>query len=213
MTTNGLVSGYHKITESDPQVTIQGSDYFGHGLASLGDLDGDGVTDLAVGEAFWDDGNTNEGRLHFLMMNADGSVKRQIQHDADDFPGIANFGASAHVGTEIDALGDIDGDGVVDIAVGAAGDESVSILMLNSDGSLKAGYELNDSTSSADLAGAPEFGYGVAAAGDRNKDGVPDLLASAQYDDDGGTNRGAAYVFYLSGDGSEIGFAKFSDTQ
>ena len=145
-------------------------------------------------------------------MNSDGTVKRQVQHDVDNFPNVGSYGNNAYVGNDIDAIGDIDGDGVIDIVVGAEGDESVAILMLNPDGTLKNGYELNNSTSAAYFS-AHDYGFSVAGAGDWNRDGTPDILVSAHLDDDGGTNRGTAYVHYLSGDGSEIGFAKFSDQQ
>lgn len=49
--------------------------------------------------------------------------------------------------------------------------------------------------------------------GDWNKDGIPDIAVGVQYDDDGGTNRGAVYVIYLNEDGSEKGHFKISDTQ
>ena len=43
--------------------------------ASLGDLDGDGVTDLAVGAYQDDTGGTGRGAVHVLFLNANGTVK------------------------------------------------------------------------------------------------------------------------------------------
>jgi hypothetical protein len=42
------------------------------------------------------------------------------------------------------------------------------------------------------------FGYAVAAAGDVNKDSLPDIIVGALYNDALGTNSGRAYVFYGS---------------
>ena len=50
-------------------------DPFGVSVSSLGDLDGDGVTDLAVGAIGDDTGGTDRGALHVLLLNADGTVK------------------------------------------------------------------------------------------------------------------------------------------
>ena len=43
--------------------TLDDVDTFGNGAAPLGDLDGDGVTDLAIGARFDDDGGLNRGAL------------------------------------------------------------------------------------------------------------------------------------------------------
>ena len=48
---------------------------FGSSLASLGDLDGDGVTDLAVGANYDDTGGGDRGAVHVLFLNSDGTVK------------------------------------------------------------------------------------------------------------------------------------------
>jgi hypothetical protein len=45
-------------------------DFFGSSLASLGDLDGDGVADLAVGAIGDDDGGTSRGAVWVLLLNA-----------------------------------------------------------------------------------------------------------------------------------------------
>ena len=48
-------------------------------MASLGDLDGDGVTDLAVGAYRDDTGGTERGAVHVLLLNANGTVKSSVK--------------------------------------------------------------------------------------------------------------------------------------
>ena len=53
-------------------------DAFGYALENIGDLDGDGISDLAVGAIYHDPvvtSNTNDGAVWILFMNADMTVK------------------------------------------------------------------------------------------------------------------------------------------
>ena len=54
---------------------VDNADRFGRGLAALGDLDGDGVGDVAVGAALDDDGGPDLGAVWILFMNTDGTVR------------------------------------------------------------------------------------------------------------------------------------------
>ena len=54
-------------------------DYFGSSMAFIGDLNGDGVVDLAVGAPYDDDGGSNRGAVYVLFMNTDGTVKSSCQ--------------------------------------------------------------------------------------------------------------------------------------
>ncbi|MCH7576041.1 MAG: FG-GAP repeat protein [Candidatus Marinimicrobia bacterium] len=75
--TDGTVKSFQKISDTDGNFTamLEDSDYFGVSVATLGDLDGDSVPDLAVGAYFDDDGGNNRGAVYILFMNVDGTVK------------------------------------------------------------------------------------------------------------------------------------------
>lgn len=177
-------------------------------MTAIGDLDGDGVIDMIVTEPYY---NTQQGYFHVLFMNADGSVKEQLGYSPNSVPNYT-YATNSYFGYDVDLIGDVDGDGVQDVVFGNIGDESVTIVMLNRDGTMKDAYEINNTTFSAYIGDSPDFGVGVAGVGDWNQDGVPDIAVGAQYDDDGGTNRGAVYVIYLNRDGSEKGYIKISDS-
>ena len=72
---------YQKI--SDTQGGFAGSlddgDYFGSSMASIGDLNGDSVADLAVGAYADDDGGSDRGAVYVLFMNTDGTVMSSCQ--------------------------------------------------------------------------------------------------------------------------------------
>ncbi len=128
--------------------TLADSDQFGWSVANIGDLDGDGVNDLAVGATYDDmdengvaDGGKNRGAVHIMFMESDGSVKSTvvINDSTTNGPTLSN---SDLFGTSIANIGDLDGDGVNDLAVGASYDNTggknrgaVHILFMESDGS------------------------------------------------------------------------------
>ena len=102
--------------------TLADDDGFGVSVASIGDLDGDGVDDLAVGAASDDGGDSDRGAVHIIFMNTDGSVDStvEINDSTTNGPTLTN---SDRFGTSVANIGDLDGDGVNDLAVGANDDD------------------------------------------------------------------------------------------
>jgi cysteine-rich repeat protein len=92
-----------------------------------GDLDGDGVADLVV-SAFLDDGaGIDRGALWVLFLNADGTVRtspppRRITEGTSGLP-LGLFDDEDYFGADPAAVGDVNGDGVTDLVVGAALDD------------------------------------------------------------------------------------------
>ena len=76
-TTDGTVKSFQKISDTAGNftATLDNEDRFGPSVAALGDLDGDTVTDLAVGAYYDDDGGLDRGAVYVLFMNTNGTVK------------------------------------------------------------------------------------------------------------------------------------------
>jgi hypothetical protein len=209
--------------ESDFDGDLDAGDFFGDATAALGDLDGDGVPDLAVGAPGDDDDGFERGAIWILFLDEDGLVKSQekISSDSGDFAG--DLSDEDRFGSSIAALGDLDGDGVTDLAVGAPDDDdgdgenlgAVWILFMNDDGTVKGEYKISkaDDHLLASLDENDNFGWDVGALGDLDGDDVPDLGVATPGDDDGsGSNRGAMYVLFLNADGSVKSEVKISDS-
>ncbi len=158
---------------------------FGFAMADAGDLNGDGVSDLAIGAPGPFMGpialpcpgppcpvpDPVYGRA-FVFSGATGALLRTIV-PADDFAGF---------GFSVASLGDVNGDGVPDLAVGMVYFASVS--------SFGRVYAFSGATNTqlwvVDEPGGrqyPSFGLKTAAVADLNGDGRRDLLVGAPYHD------------------------------
>ncbi|MCP3904485.1 MAG: hypothetical protein GY715_12730 [Planctomycetes bacterium] len=223
---DGTVKSEQKISDTAGGFTgtLGPVDRFGVSIANLGDLDNDGVVDLAVGALNDDDGGSsisNRGAVWILRLNANGTVKASSKI-SDTTGGFATaLDDQDHFGASVAGLGDVDGDGVEDLAVGANFDDdgingagAVYVLRLNTSGAVVAEQKI--SASAGGFTGSLDefdgFGYSLAAPGDIDGDGVPDLAVGTLGDDDGGPGRGAAWVLFLEADGTVAAHQKISDT-
>ncbi len=174
----------------------------GQGISSaiaLPDLDGDGVSEVLFGESAY----TGEGATGDTEDTGDTGVAYPgrvsvVEEDAlatGDLGSLA-YGFWAGVGSEqlglTGAVGDFDGDGLVDLAVGAYADDTNGVgsgalyLFAPAEGAVPAA----GSSAEADgvVRGETEtayFGYHVAGAGDVDGDGAEDLLVSEVLGDEG----------------------------
>ena len=170
----------------------QAKGFFGTDLHVAGDLDRDGVNDVIAAQSSTTvNGLANVGRV-WVLSGRTGAVIRTFDDPQPQTNG--RFGSSA-IG-----IGDVNGDGVPDLAIGAnghtvngnAGQGRVYVFS-GSDGHLL--YTIDDPVAEG---GARFGGLFATGLGDVNGDHVPDFLepAPGQFLTPGGTTRlGAAYVF------------------
>lgn len=80
----GSVRAEQKISDTEGGFggNLDQEDFFGTSVAALGDLDGDGLPDVAVG-AHLDDDVANHGAVWILFLNADGTVKAEQKINAN----------------------------------------------------------------------------------------------------------------------------------
>jgi hypothetical protein len=211
---NGLgVLRAQKISELAGGFTgvLDEGDQFGRALAGIGDLDGDGLPDLAVGANYDDDGGTNRGAIYLLRLNADGTVRLTTKISSTQGGFAGPLRANDEFGRAITSLGDLDGDGVIDLAVGAPTDSTggsrrgaVWILFLRQDGTVKRHVKIASGMGgfTGRLRNLDWWGFSLANLGDFDGDGVTDLAVGAALDDDGAVNAGAVWLLYLRSDGT-----------
>ena len=197
-TSDGTIDATRTVTLTDslngvPMVPAN-LDYFAP--SALGDFDGDGIPDLVI-SARGQSGVNNPGNVYVHLMNSDGTVRttETFTINSPDF------------GTDVAAIGDVNGDGVIDLVVGSdvadGGNGAVFIVFMNADGTMQSNTKIG-----TNLNGGPPlrdddiFGHSVAALGDVDGDGVPDIAVGAQGDDLPLGNNGAVYVLLLNSDGT-----------
>ncbi len=218
----GQVRTVRKIsaTHGSLRAPIEARDQFGAAVAAIGDLDGDGLDEIAVGAVGDDDGGSGTGAVWIVSLHSDGSVKGQKKISAASGGFSGALSAADLFGRSVTALGDLDNDGIPDIAVGASQDDdggrnngAVWVMFLNSDGSVKRHTKISETSGGFKglLDSSDNFGASVAGLGDINGDGTPDLAVGSPFDDDGGNDRGAAYVLFLTPSGTVSGYRKIAD--
>ena len=226
--TSGRVSAFQKISDLEGNLTavLDDQDNFGGSVAVIGDLDGDGVVDVAVGAPTDDDGGPNRGAVHILFLNSDGTLKAEQKISDTSGALVSPLSNLDFFGFALAGPGDLDGDGIEDLFVGAMQDKdgspspianrgAVYVLFLNADGTVKAEQKISDTQGglAAALDNGDRFGIAVTAPGDIDGDTVPDMVVGAFFDDDGGMDRGAAYVLFLNTNGTVKAEQKISNTQ
>jgi hypothetical protein len=183
--------------------------HFGRAIAVIGDIDGDGIADLAVGAPFQDgDFNNvlrgygppqNVGKV-YLVSGATLSVIRELNDP--QFQMVQDLMFGGQFGTSVAAVGDLNNDGVTDILVGVphhivpVGSDSLinagrAFVFSGSDGRVL--FTLDDPTPEE----GARLGFAVAGLGDINNDGVPDPVVGVPKKDspDGLADVGTVYIF------------------
>lgn len=213
MNEDGSVKSAHLINDTSGNFsgTLDAADHFGWAVANIGDLNGDGITDIVVGARADDDGGTNRGAVWILFLDTNATVKshQKISTTQGGFSGTGSN--NSYFGTSVAGIGDVNKDGIPDIAVGAhrayGGTTlcgAVWILFLNTNGTVKAQQKISNNAGgfSDTLDIADEFGYAITNLGDINGDTITDIVIGVRLDDDVGLDAGAFYVIFLDTNGT-----------
>ena len=194
--------------------------FAGASVASAGDINGDGFDDLIIG-AVGVDANGNDSGTSYVVFGKSSGFASAIELSAlDGGDGFRIDGEAAYdfAGRSVAGAGDVNGDGLDDLIIGANGADAngtssgASYVVFGQSLGFSSSLELSalDGTNGFRIDGETlddHSGLTVAAAGDVNGDGVADLMIGSLPDVVGNNASGASYVVF----GQASGFSSSLD--
>ncbi|MBP7149748.1 MAG: FG-GAP repeat protein, partial [Acidobacteria bacterium] len=170
--------------------------HYGYSVATAGDVNGDGFSDIIVGAPRYDGGETDEGRSYVYYGSPSGPSFAASWHEESD-------AADDRFGYSVATAGDVNGDGYSDIVVGVPRHmtsliaEGVAYVYYGSAAGLP--HEADKVLFDRDHLARALFGASVSTAGDVNGDGYSDVIVGAPGETPAVPER--AFVYHGSADG------------
>jgi hypothetical protein len=184
----------------------------GNSIAAIRDINGDGINDIAIGAPLVSvDGKNAAGRTYIVYGKTSGFNASLDLSALDGNNGFVLNGIDPNdtSGFAVSSAGDINGDGLADLLVGARNadpggriDAGEAYVVFGKNGGFGASLELSSLNGSNGfiINGAntqERFSFATNNVGDFNGDGVDDLVfGSPNASPDNKGNAGAAYVIF-----------------
>ncbi len=189
-------------------------DSAGYAVSGSGDINGDGFADLLISAPWHYDAYGNTGASYVVFGKSD-TVAVELSAVAAGSGGFVVSGSYGYdlFGTSVSSAGDVNGDGLDDLIVGAylkdanGYDSGASYVIFGKSDGAALSIDALSPTNGFVINGAADgdnAGHSVSSAGDVNGDGLADLIIGASYADSNGFMAGASYVVFGKSDGTTV---------
>lgn len=187
---HGSKTGIVATTTATADTEIQGNVadvHFGFSVNKAGDVNGDGYADLIAGAPFWGIPGIRWGQA-FVFHGGPAGVSASDAASADSV--LTENEVDSQMGMAVAGIGDVDGNGYADVAVGAPNETKAWVY-----GGGPSGVAESPLLETTDGLGVSNFGRSVSGA-DLNGDGRNDLVVGANDASYGQTGEGVVEVFH-----------------
>ena len=193
---------------------VADDDFSGVAVSGAGDVNGDGLDDVVIGAAYADPGGQDKAGAAYVLFGSQSSFGAQFSlASLDGTNGFTIEGGSAGdmTGSAVSSAGDVNGDGLSDVVVGAyeaapnGGSSGAAYVVFGRQTGFTAAISTTelDGTNGFAIHGVDAgdaAGRAVAGAGDLNGDGFADLLVGASDGSPGGRSlAGRTYLVFGRG--------------
>jgi len=188
-----------------------GNDEAGGAVSAAGDINGDGIDDLIIGAGGADPNGDGSGRS-YVVFGSKSVFPATLE--LSTLNGVNGFALNGEAvdddsGDAVSAAGDVNGDGIDDLIIGAEGASpngeysGRSYVVFGSDQGFQSVFNLSslDGSNGFAMNGAATYdnaGRSVSSAGDINGDGIDDVIIGATGEDSNEDSSGRAYVVFGS---------------
>ncbi|MCH9735297.1 MAG: integrin alpha, partial [Actinomycetia bacterium] len=189
-------------------------------FSHIGDVNNDGYGDVIIGAP------ASSGRT-YVVWGGKEIITADI--DLDNMSAEQGFvisGGNKYLGHAVKGGGDVNGDGIGDILVGADNDAGAAYLIWGTEGT-RTDLNLSNLAASEGFEilgenGGDRLGHGASLSGDYNNDGYADIVLGARFADPNGVSQaGKSYVIWghsddfgtISGTSRTIDLSKMTKTE
>ena len=190
---SGIAVLWFSVAEDYTMVSSNGTGAEMGMVASAGDADNDGLSDVLVGAPGMSSGALGGGFAELFL----GDASSQIAVGAY----WVGSGTGDRLGSELASAGDVDGDGYDDVLLAAtgfpSGDNTGAVWLVMGAGSWSGGEQslLDADHQFLGSATGDHAGYAISGGRDFDDDGYDDFVVGAPYNGAAGTSAGTTYLW------------------